>query len=274
MTDIIPDLHMIGDAQCFPLYLYEPAVFSEKMGTTPQAEMFDDTLEKGLFDENHSVYTRKDAITDNGLAHFRNAYPGETISKEDIFYYVYGLLHSKDYRTRYADNLTKELPRILCVKTAEAFWEFSKAGRRLAELHLNYETVEPYPLQIEGIDLLSRPEDYRVIKMRYGKNGKEKDLTTIIYNDLVVIKGIPPQAYEYVVNGKPALDWVLERQAVTTDKASGIINDANDWAIDTMHNPKYPLELVQRIITVSLETMKIVRGLPELDIMQDNGLQK
>ena len=160
----------------------------------------------------------------------------------------------------------KELPRIPCVKTAAAFRRFSEAGRQLAELHLNYETVTPYPLQIDGVDLLSKPEDYRVSKMRYGKNGKDKDLTTIIYNDLVVIKGIPPQAYEYVVNGKPALDWVVERQAVTTDKASGIVNDANDWAIQTMHNPKYPLELVQRVITVSLETMKIVRNLPELEI--------
>lgn len=266
MTNIIPDFHMIGDAQCFPRWLYEPATSPDKTGASPQTEMFDDTPEKGLFDNGQPAYTRKDAITDAGLAHFRNAYPGETISKEDIFYYVYGLLHSEDYRTRYADNLMKELPRIPCVKTAAAFRRFSEAGRQLAELHLNYETVTPYPLQIDGADLLSRPEDYRVSKMRYGKNGKDKDLTTIIYNDLVVIKGIPPQAYEYVVNGKPALDWVVERQAVTTDKASGIVNDANDWAIQTMHNPKYPLELVQRIVTVSLETMKIVRNLPELEI--------
>ena len=266
MTNIIPDFHMIGDAQCFPRWLYEPATSPDKTGASPQTEMFDDTPEKGLFDNGQPAYTRKDAITDAGLTHFRNAYPGETISKEDIFYYVYGLLHSEDYRTRYADNLMKELPRIPCVKTAAAFRRFSEAGRQLAELHLNYETVTPYPLQIDGVDLLSRPEDYRVTKMRYGKNGKDKDLTTIIYNDLVVIKGIPLQAYEYVVNGKPALDWVVERQAVTTDKASGIVNDANDWAIHTMHNPKYPLELVQRIITVSLETMKIVRNLPELDI--------
>ena len=275
ISNVIVDLNALeAGAQCFPLWLYEPEASADRTGTSPQSEMFDDTPGNGLSGRNRTAYTRKDAITDTGLAHFWNAYPGEAIGKEDIFYYVYGLLHSEEYRTRYADNLMKELPRIPCVKTAEAFWAFSKAGRRLAELHLNYETVEPYLLQIEGIDLLSRPEDYRVIKMRYGKNGKEKDLTTIIYNDLVVIKGIPPQAYEYVVNGKPALDWVVERQAVTTDKASGIVNDANDWAIDTMHNPKYPLELVQRVITVSLETMKIVRGLPELDIMQDNGLQK
>ena len=266
ITNEILCLDMIEKSQCFPLWLYEPATSPDKTGASPQTEMFNDSPEKGLFDNGQPAYTRKDAITDAGLAHFRNAYPGETISKEDIFYYVYGLLHSEDYRTRYADNLMKELPRIPCVKMAASFRRFSEAGRQLAELHLNYETVTPYPLQIDGADLLSRPEDYRVNKMRYGKNGKEKDLTTIIYNDLVVIKGIPPQAYEHVVNGKPALDWVVERQAVTTDKASGIVNDANDWAIHTMHNPKYPLELIQRIITVSLETMKIVRNLPELEI--------
>ena len=267
MTKELPCYDMIEKGQCFPLWLYEPATSPDKTGASPQTEMFDDTPEKGLFDNGQPTYTRKDAITDAGLVHFRNAYPGETLSKEDIFYYVYGLLHSEDYRTRYADNLMKELPHIPCVKTAAAFRRFSEAGRQLAELHLSYETVTPYPLQIDGVNLFSKPEDYRVTKMRYGgKTGKEKDLTTILYNDRITLRGIPLEAYDYIVNGKPALDWVVERQAVTTDKASGIVNDANDWAIHTMHNPKYPLELIQRIITVSLETMKIVRNLPELDI--------
>ncbi|MCM1512066.1 MAG: N-6 DNA methylase [Oxalobacter formigenes] len=265
MTNIIPDLHMIGDAQCFPLYLYEESKGIQP-GQMPQPDIFGNPAESGLFDENRPAYTRKDAITDEGLAHFRQAYPGEAISKEDIFYYIYGLLHSEDYRARYADNLMKELPRIPCVKTAEAFRHFSNAGRKLAALHLNYETAAPYPLQISGIDLLSGPEDYRIVKMRYGKTGKEKDLTTIIYNERITITGIPPEAYGYIVNGKPALDWVVERQAVATDKASGIVNDANNWAIETMRNPKYPLELISRVVTVSLETMKIVRTLPELDI--------
>jgi len=102
--------------------------------------------------------------------------------------------------------------------------------------------------------------------MRYGKNGKEKDLAVIHYNDKVTLTGIPIEAYDYVVNGKPALDWVIERQGVKTDKDSGIVNDANDWAVETMGNPRYPLELLLRVITVSLETMKIVKNLPKLDI--------
>ncbi|OYV31212.1 MAG: type III restriction endonuclease subunit R, partial [Thiomonas sp. 20-64-5] len=102
---------------------------------------------------------------------------------------------------------------------------------------------------------------------RYGKAGQNKDLTTLHYNDKITLTGIPLAAYDYVVNGKPALDWVVERQGVKTDKASGIVNDANDWAIETMHNPRYPLELFCRVVMVSLETMKIVRSLPGLDIL-------
>lgn len=139
-------------------------------------------------------------------------------------------------------------------------------GRDLAVIHLNYETVEPYPAAIETKTKALIDADYRVTKMKYGKHGKEKDLTAIHFNDKITITGIPLEAYEYIINGKPALDWVVERQCVKPDKNSGIVNDANDWAIETMHNPKYPLELFMRVITVSLETMKIVNALPKLDI--------
>ena len=242
--------------QCFPLYLYD-----EPESETPaQADMF--ATSSSIKPERK----RRDAITDEGLAHFLAAYPGETISKEDVFYYVYGLLHSPDYRVTYADNLSKELPRIPCVKTAADFWAFSKAGRALAELHLNYETVPPYPVKIDSGGKTLTDADYRVEKMKYGKQGKDKDLTTLHYNDKITLTGIPLEVYDYIVNGKPALDWVVERQCVKTDKESGIVNDANDWAVDTMKNPRYPLELFQRVITVSLETMKIVRSLPGLAI--------
>ena len=130
---------------------------------------------------------------------------------------------------------------------------------------MNYETVEPYPLKIESNGKLA-DADYRVEKMKYGKTGKGKDLTTLHYNDKITLTGIPLEAYDYIVNGKPALDWVVERQCVKTDKDSGIVNDANDWAIETMNNPRYPLELFQRVITVSLETMKIVKSLPAMNI--------
>jgi predicted helicase len=261
MADTLPNLHTLDTGQCFPLYLYGEAE-PEPDKTTPQnADLFAAPSPPAT-----TGRTRRDAITDAGLAHFRAAYEWDNIRKEDIFYYVYGLLHSPDYRDRYADNLAKELPRIPCVKTPEDFWAFSKAGRALAELHLNYETVAPYPLKIDTGNKQLTDADYRVEKMKYGKKGGEKDLTTLIYNPRITLSGIPLETYDYVVNGKPALDWVVERQCVKTDKDSGIVNDANAWATETMHNPRYPLELVQRVITVSLETMKIVSGLPKLEI--------
>jgi predicted helicase len=256
IVDAIPDFKQHYNGQCFPLYLYE----EPESATSGQADLFaTSTPTKG-------ERKRRDALTDEGLAHFLEAYPCETIGKEDVFYYVYGLLHSPVYRERYADNLSKELPRIPCVKTAAGFWEFSKAGRALAELHLNYETVHPYPVKIESGGKPLADDDYRVEKMKYGKKGKDKDLTSLHYNDKITLTGIPLEAYDYIVNGKPALDWVVERQCVKTEKDSGIVNDANDWAVDTMNNPRYPLELFQRVITVSLETLKIVRSLPVLAV--------
>ncbi|REG60076.1 putative helicase [Paraburkholderia sp. BL6669N2] len=262
MVDCIPSLHMadIDGSQCFPLFLYDDPAEQTPDGVSRNADLFE---EKAA----HPAQSKqRHALTDEGLMHFQAAYPGEHIGKEDVFYYLYGLLHSTDYRERYGDTLRKELPRVPCVKTAPHFWAFSKAGRMLADLHVNYETVEKYPLQIEGGGLLLSDADYRVEKMKYGKKGKDKDLTTLIYNDKITARGIPLEAYEYVVNGKPALDWVVERQCVKTDKDSGIVNDANQWAVETMNNPRYPLELFQRVVTVSLETMKIVQALPRLDV--------
>ncbi len=273
IADRVLDLEMISKGQCFPLYLYEQATDDDE-----------DELEGGLFAKpktgtNKSdaapTYTRRDAITDTGLAHFQSSYPakgeGSSITKEDLFYYIYGLLHSPDYRSRYADNLGKELPRIPAVKSFADFKAFSKAGRDLAHWHLNYETVAIYPGTTLDIGKANpgslKDSDYRVTKMKFAKTkdslGKSvSDKSTVIYNERITIRNIPLEAYDYVVNGKPALEWVMERQAVTTDKDSGIVNDANLWATETMGNAKYPLELFQRVITVSLETMKIVNSLP------------
>jgi len=182
----------------------------------------------------------------------------------------YGLLHSEDYRSRYADNLSKQLPRIPCVKKADDFWAFTAAGQKLAELHVNYESVAPYPVTFKQGDLRLanlKEADYRVEKMKFGGKRANLDKTTVVYNDKITMENIPLEAYDYVVNGKSALEWVMERQVVKTDKDSGITNDANHYAIETVGDPAYPLTLFRRIITVSLETMKIVRGLPALDIV-------
>jgi predicted helicase len=258
----VVDLQIVDNTQCFPLYIYEEISKDKSVGS---GNLFDNSLDLTVAE---TKYERKDGISDEGLQHFQTAYPSEQITKEDIFYYTYGLLHSEEYRTRYADNLTKELPRIPCVKKAEDFWAFSKAGRNLAHWHLNYETVEPYKATLETgstpYNQLSA-DDFYVEKMKFAKKGEKG---TVIYNKRITIKDIPLEAYDYVVNGKPALEWVMERQCVSIDKkgGSGIVNDANDWAIETMNNPAYPLELFLRVITVSLETMKIVKALPKLDI--------
>lgn len=257
IVNTIPDYEMISKGQCFPMYLYE-----EGMLGNDSVELFDKVESTGI----GKGLVRKNAISDIGLQYFQDAYPNADLSKEDIFYYIYGLLHSEDYRNRYSDNLAKELPRIPCVKKIDDFWSFSKAGRELAYWHLNYDAVEPYKATIDTGSLnysqLGK-DDFYVEKMKFAKKG-ERD--TVIYNKKIRIKNIPIEAYGYIVNGKPALEWVMERQGVSLHKDSGIVNDANDWAIETMENARYPLELFLRVITVSLETQRIVNELPGLDI--------
>ena len=179
------------------------------------------------------------------------------ITKEDIFYYVYGLLHSQEYRTQFAADLKKMLPRLPLVDTAADFKAFMEAGRKLADLHLNYEK-RPKPQEVV-VDCKSN--DCTVEKMKFKS---KDDKSVIIYNNHITIRNIPQEAYEYVVNGKSAIEWIMERYQVKVDKASQIKNDPNDWAKE--HNdPTYILDLLLSIITVSLETMKIVKGLPHIN---------
>lgn len=235
-----PDLNILdAGGQNFPLYWYE-----ERNADAPM-------LELGL-EANVGDYKRHDGISNFGLKQFRAAYGAPEISKEDIFYYVYGLLHSTEYRTRFENDLKKELPRI---PFAKDFWAFSKAGRKLAELHLNYETIEPWPVKEVSNG------NYRVIKMKFPKKGIRH---TIHYNDTCTLSEIPEEAYEYIVNGKSAIEWLMERYAVTTDKDSGIVNDPNDWC-DEQGNPRYIIDLVKRVIRVSIETMEIVKALPAIN---------
>ena len=262
-----PDSRLAPDWRCtvFPSLSLRNRGEQLMENQNDQGDLFNTPSEENPQSE-HPKLVRKDGISDAGLAHFQKSYPNENITKEDIFYYVYGLLHSEDYRTRFADNLTKELPRIPCVKQAQDFWYFSQAGRDLAYWHLNYETVEPYPATLDtGKTPYNqlKDEDFYVTKMKFAKKGEKQ---AVIYNSKITIRDIPLEAYDYIVNGKSALEWVMERQGVSTHKDSGITNDANDWAIETMGNAAYPLELFLCVINVSLETMKIVKGLPKLEI--------
>ncbi|MFM6243633.1 MAG: type ISP restriction/modification enzyme, partial [Dolichospermum sp.] len=243
IVDTLIDLNMQhAGTQCFPLYTYEKqSELGELFATATTAE-----------------YTKKENIPDSILKDFQKKYQDKTITKTDIFYYIYGVLHSPEYKQRFAADLKKMLPRIPYTRD---FWTFSKAGRELAEYHLNYETIEPYEIKEFSPEIYLDSQDYLVEKMVFGKNKNGIDKTIIIYNSKITLSQIPLEAYEYIVNGKSALEWIMERYKVTKDKDSGIINDPNHWS----ENPRYIVDLVKRIVRVSLETVRIVKSLPALN---------
>lgn len=274
-TNCITDLQVQFNGQIFPLYYYEE-------NNAVQKSLFDDTST----DSASGDYIRRDAISDFILERAKKQYgisasSTTALTKEDIFYYVYGFLHSKEYRETFANDLKKMLPRLPLVENVKDFWAFSNAGRHLAALHLNYESIEPSKEAVVLFNPLNTADtlkqankteieylNYRVEKMRFPKKsslegGKDGVKGTIIYNSQITIDNIPEKAYEYVVNGKSAIEWIMERYAVTTHKESGITNNPNDWAKET-GNPRYILDLLLSVINVSVQTVDIVEGLPKV----------
>lgn len=251
ITNVLPDLEVIGKSQCFPLYWYEE-------NKNKQRSLFDE--------ETGDDYIRRDGITDWILREVRSRYHASNITKEMIFYYVYGLLHSEDYRTRFAADLKKSLPRIPIVENLNDFMDFYQYGKKLADLHLNYESVDPYPGVVVKGDrkATGAEEDYDYFhiwdKMRFKS---KDDKSTIIYNGNITIENIPQKAYEYIVNGKSAIEWIVERYCVSRDKKSLIMNDCNDWSKEH-HKPRYILDLLLSVINVSVQTVDIVKALPKL----------
>lgn len=241
ITDQIANLHFNGDTQCFPLYYYEER----------------DKQVKTLFDaDDNSEFIRRDGISNFILERAQKQY-GKNVNKEDIFYYVYGFLHSPEYREMFANDLKKMLPRLPLVEDVRDFWAFSKAGRKLAELHINYETVPAF----KGVKVTGANSDFFTVeKMRFPKKD-QKDI--IHFNSKITISNIPEKAYQYVVNGKSAIEWIMERYQITKHKESGITNDPNDWAKE-VGNPRYILDLLLSIINVSVQTVEIVEGLPKV----------
>jgi predicted helicase len=248
VTDKICDYSYAGiHNQSFPLYWYEE---------TKQ----DKTLFDSLAEPENEYYARHDAISDFALNRARKQYGSKT-TKEDIFFYVYGFLHNPDYRTEFAADLKKMLPRIPFVSDSTVFWKYVKAGRELAQLHLHY---EDYANEAAGVTININNtvyDNFEVSKIRFVS---KEDKNTIIYNPFITLTGIPREAYEYVVNGRSAIEWIMENYQVKTHKESGIVNDPNDWARE--HNkPRYILDLLLSIITVSVRTVEIVKGLPKVD---------
>ena len=242
LVDYIPDLHILeSGTQCFPLFYYE--------------KIERDQL--SLFDQSEGEYICRDAISSFMLERCRAEYGPKTTS-EDIFYYIYGLLHCRDYRLRFAADLTKMLPKIPLIAESKSFKMICSIGRKLANIHVHYETIEmPSDVLVYGAE----KGDFVVRKMRFSS---KNDKRCIIFNDNVRIENIPLEAYEYVINGKSAIEWLMERYQYTSHAESQIINDPNAWG-EEHGNPRYVLDLLLRVINVSSRTMQLVNQLPQLN---------
>ncbi len=224
MVNVIPCLGILDANQSFPFYTYD------EDGTN-----------------------RKENITDWALAQFRAHYKDDTISKWDIFHYTYGILHHPEYREKYQANLKRDLPHIPFAPSIEAFWGLANAGARLADIHVNYESQPEYD-KLKLVQNLDVPLNWRVEKMKLAK-----DKTSLVYNDFLTIDGIPAKALDYRLGTRSALEWVINQSCVKTDKRSGIVNDPN-----RADDPEYIVRLLGQVISVSLETVDIVGGLPAL----------
>ena len=248
MTDTVPDDAFTGHSVCLPRYRYVPAQALTRPPEPDKPEL-----------------ERVSNINPKAVAQFREHYGTPDISEDDLFYYAYGVLHSRQWREKFADDLAKSAARIPMAATADDFRAFAAAGRDLADLHVNYETVEPYPL-LESYGKGRNPDApnaYRVEKMAYGGPTRNPDRTAIVCNAHITLSGIPEAAHEYRLGSRSALDWLIDRYQVKTDGKSGITNDPNDWAAEH-GDPRYIIDLVKRVTAVSLRTVEIVRNLPYL----------
>ncbi|HCT9180386.1 TPA: damage-inducible protein, partial [Corynebacterium aurimucosum] len=265
-TELLPDLHVIATSQYFPRFTWaaveadDGGLFGEG-GVVKQGE----ASVYGSIGEVIDGYVRVDNITDEIKTLYRDVL-GADITGDDIFHFVYGKLHDPVYRTKYAADLKKMLPHIETPSSRAEFDKFAAAGQELMSLHVNYETVDPWPLDIQVTGDEADRETWRVLKMKWAKRkdpetGKNvNDVTKLIYNKRVTIAGIPEEADEYMLGSRSAVAWLIDRYQVKKDKASGIVNDPNDWA-DEVGNPRYIVDLIGKVVRVAMETVRIVDGL-------------
>ena len=240
MTDVMPDLELISKEQCFPRYRYP-----KRTDSTDTSDAL-----PGIGD----VPERIDNISDTALRAFREHYSDDTITKDALFDYVYGVLHAPSYGTAFANDLSKMIPRI---PFAPNFHAFAEAGKALGELHVGYERSKRYSLEVvfahEGEPL---PRHFLLTEkaMRFADNEK----TTLRINEHVSLSGIPEEVHRYEVNGRTPLEWYIDRYKIKTDKESGIVNDPNGWFAD----PHDLVAAIKRIVHVSVESTRIIEGLP------------
>lgn len=264
IVDSIPDLSFYSyGAQVFARWRFEPV------------ESEDGAFDFNFADEDAEVidgYRKRDNITDHALEQFRVAYSSDQITKDDVFFYIYGLLHSPEYRETYASDLKKSLPRI---PFACDFTGYAEAGRKLTELHISYESASLYPLDGINVEPAGDPYEFFAVgnkKMKWGKPtteqraaGEKQDRSTLHYNDQITLRGIPDEVHRYMLGSRSGIDWVIDRYYTKTDKVSGIVNDPNDWSRE-VGDPRYILDLVARVVWVSVETMKIIDALAPLEV--------
>ena len=240
IVGIMPDLGFNDATRCFPRYSYSQSKNTNQITS-------------------EEIPTRIDNISDKALRMFREHYSDDAITKDDIFDYVYGILHAPSYREQFANDLSKMLPRI---PYAPDFYAFAEAGAVLASLHLNYETCEPYPgLEVEPVtpSLLweEKPEHF-LLGTRAMRFADKETKTTLIINEHVQLSGILEEAHRYVINGRTPLEWFIDRYKIKKDKNSGITNDPNGW----FKNPRDLITAIERIVHVSVESAKIIEALP------------
>lgn len=264
-TNLIPDLHLIASSQFFPRFTWIP-VKAEDGGLFSEGNVVNhgEASVYGQIGEVVDGYVRVDNITDEIKQIYRDAL-GDDVSGDDIFHFVYGKLHDPSYRSKYAADLKKMLPHIETPSSRAEFDKFAAAGKELMALHVDYESVEPWPLDIQVKGDESDRETWRVHKMKWAKRkdpetGKNvNDVTKLIYNKQVTISGIPAEADQYMLGSRSAVAWLIDRYQVKKDKASGIVNDPNDWA-DEVGNPRYIVDLIGKVTRVAMETVRIVDG--------------
>ena len=251
ISNKIPDYHLQNNGQYFPLYFYDENLSKDKY----QVDLFKN--------DNSSKYKKIDNISDEVTKIFKTKYPKivNKINSQNIFYYVYGILSSKEYLNRFNNNLRRSLPKI---PFAKDFISFMEAGKELAKINLNYELIKLFPLKIEKPNKLDI-ENFKIKKMTYGKKNKDIDKSVININDKIKISEIPDEVKDYIISGKSALDWILDMYQFYEDtKDSKLINDPNDLIIEN-NDPDYIIKLIQRIVTISVDSMKIKNSLPKID---------
>ncbi|MDR0751728.1 MAG: DEAD/DEAH box helicase family protein [Christensenellaceae bacterium] len=260
MTDCIVNFDCLDKTRCFPLYYYDNKKNLENANMGLQISI--------LKESNNLEIDRKDAISDS-FANLINLKYNQTISKTDIFYYVYALLHSKEYRKTFKDDLQVSFPKIPIVGSVIDFWFFCNAGKELADLHLNYDIITP----LSCIKITGDINRLEVKKMKFASkfDERENDQSIIVFNNHVTISNIPKIAYEYVLNGRSAISLIMDYYQLKTDDKSGIISDPNECCKEN-NNPSYLLNLLLSVISMSVKTVEIINSLPELHLNNDSKI--